>query len=271
MHAASREALTRTASHLDTLVSEAGDKIAVSAQIGTDLFVAVDRLDEERALRISVAETSTSAEQRKGIMNQVFAGKVSESALSVLNEAAAQTWSTPRELRTGLVSLGRRALLRGAESQGQLKQVEDELFTLSTILEREDELISLLTDRRSSMDARRKLVADIIYGKVTMFTEALVLQVIGRPEDNPVDDVANLSSEAASLQGREVARVQSATELNEVQQSALAEKLEEIYGRAISIQSEVDPSLLGGVKIRVGSEVIDGSTRGKIARMKSTL
>ena len=109
------------------------------------------------------------------------------------------------------------------------------------------------------------------YGKVTMFTEALVLQAISRPEQNPIDDVAALADTAADLQDRTIARVTAAGELNEGQQAVLAEKLGKIYGRAMSIHSEVDTSLLGGMRIRVGDEVIDGSTAGKIARLRAQM
>lgn len=271
MHAASREALAQSESHLDELVAGALSKVTVATTIGTDLFVAVDRLDAERSLRIAVADVSYEPEQRAGIIDQVFQGKVSESSQAVLTEAASRKWSTPREFRTGLVSLGRRALLRAAEAQGQLEQVEEELFRLSRLLDREPQLTQLLSDGSAETNQKRSLLANVLYGKVTMITEALALQVIGRPEHNPIDDIANLAEQAAQLRNRSVARVISAVELTARQQTALADKLGQIYGREMSIHSEVDPSLLGGMIIRSGHEVIDGSTKGKIARMRSNL
>ncbi|HZK31860.1 MAG TPA: F0F1 ATP synthase subunit delta, partial [Corynebacterium sp.] len=88
MHAASREALAQSESHLDELVAGALSKVTVATTIGTDLFVAVDRLDAERSLRIAVADVSYEPEQRAGIIDQVFQGKVSESSQAVLTEAA---------------------------------------------------------------------------------------------------------------------------------------------------------------------------------------
>ncbi|AGF72236.1 F0F1 ATP synthase subunit delta [Corynebacterium halotolerans] len=271
MHAASREALAQLESHLDGVISRSDNAVAISAQTGTELFDVVEVLDGDRALRVAVAEASAPAEQRTGLIRAVFGGKVADTTLEVLREAAGRIWSSPREFRAGLVSLGRRALLRGAETQGQLGQVEDELFRLSRILEQEGQLTQLLSDRNTESTRRRGLLANVLYGKVTMVTEALALQVIGRPEHNPADDIADLAAMAAQLQGRSVAHVVAAAELNEVQQAALAEKLGRIYGRAMSIHSEVDPSLLGGMTIRVEDEIIDGSTAGKIARMRASL
>ncbi|SER78923.1 F0F1 ATP synthase subunit delta [Corynebacterium cystitidis] len=271
MRAASREALAQVRQHIDTMLKNAENTVPLAKQTGAELFLAVEQLDQNRPLRVAVANSAAESGQRTGIMTEVFQGKVADSTLEVLRAAAECEWSTPREMRSGLVQLGRHALLRGAEAEGQLGQVEEELFQLSRILDREGELTQLLSDRTETAERRRSLLANVLYGKVTTVTEALALQVIGRPELNPADDVKNLAVEAAALTGRTAAHVKSAAELNEGQRSALAEKLGRIYGQEMSIHSEVDPSLLGGMIIRVGDEVIDGSTRGKLTRLRANL
>lgn len=271
MHAASRAALAQVESHLDSALSGADNAVAVAAQVGTELFDVVEILDGDRGLRVAVADASAAAESKTDLVSAVFGGKVSDATLEVLKDAVTQAWSTPREFRTGLVELGRRSLLRSAEQQGQLGQVEDELFRLGRILDKEPRLTQLLSDQAVTAADRRGLLANVLYGKVTMIAEALALQVIGRPEHNPIDDLASLAASAASLQGRTVAHVVAASDLNEGQQATLAEKLGRIYGRAMSIHSEVDPSLLGGMTIRVGDELIDGSTAGKLQRLRTNL
>ncbi|MDO4685608.1 MAG: F0F1 ATP synthase subunit delta [Corynebacterium sp.] len=271
MHAASREALANATQTLDTTLSGGTNAVAVAAQTGTELFDVVEILDGDRGLRVAVADSSATPEQRSGLVTAVFGKKVSKVTLDILTAAAAQVWSTPRELRTGLVELGRRALLRAAEQQNQLAQVEDELFRLSRILDGEKQLTQLLGDRTATAAAKRELLARVLYGKVSSITEALALQVIGRPDSNPIDDMAQLSALAAGLEGKKVAYVVSAVELNEAQEQALVEKLGRIYGRKMSIHAEVDPSLLGGMVVRVGDEVIDGSTAGKLQRLRSNL
>ncbi|APT92763.1 ATP F0F1 synthase subunit delta [Corynebacterium phocae] len=270
MKAASREALATAQDTLDSLLKGA-DAVADSARTGLDLFEVVGVLDGNRELRVALNNTAASAEARKSLVNTLFGQKLSSQALRVVEEAAQLQWSSARDLVKGLVVLGRRALLRGAEAQGQLGMVEDELFRLSRILDREGELTQLLTDRSAESARKRGLLANVLYGKVTMFTEALALQAIDRPEQNPVDDIAGLASDAASLQGRTIAFVTTAVEMNESQQAELANKLGNIYGRAMSIHSEVDTSLLGGMTIRVGEEVIDGSTKGKIERLRTAM
>mgnify|MGYP001941855311 CR=1 FL=1 len=271
MKAASREAKTHVEGQLDSLIRNSDNAVAVAAQVGTELFLIVDQLDAERSLRVAVADTSLEPSQREGIISEVFGDKIAEPTKEILTSAASQEWSTPREFRTGLIGFGRRALMLGAEAQGQLEQVEDELYQLSVLLERESELTQLLSDRTATPAQKRGLMASVIYGKVTMFTEALALQVIGRSEHNPVDDLAALAEQVAELRGKSVARVVAAEELSSTQREALAQKLENIYGREMAVHAEVDPSLLGGMIIRVGDEEIDGSTRGKLTRLRTDL
>ncbi|MHA6601634.1 F0F1 ATP synthase subunit delta [Corynebacterium coyleae] len=271
MKAASREAQSHVTGQLESLIGSADNAVATAAQIGTELFLIVDQLDTERALRVAIADTSLEEGQRAGIVKDVFGGKVAEPTLNILTAAAEQEWSTPREFRAGLINLGRFALQKGAQEQGQLEQVENELYQLSILLEDEKELTQLLSDRTATAAQKRGLLASVIYGKVTMFTEALALQVIGRPHHNPVDDLAALAENVAEMRGKSVARVKTAEALNDTQRDALARKLEQIYGREIAIHSEVDPSLLGGMVVRVGDEVIDGSTRGKIERLRTDM
>lgn len=270
MHAASREALAETESWLDGMLSGDG-VVAKSARIGGELFEVVDALDADRQLRVAVAETSIPGEQRAQVVHAVFGEKVSFDTSSVLSEAVRKTWSSPRELRAGLVTLGRRALLRGAQTEGSLERVERELFELSRVLTREGRLTQLLSDRTVPRERVRGLLADVLYGKVTATTEALALHAVGRPEKNVIDDLAALAEQAAAVRGCQVARVTTAGELSDEQRSALAEKLERVYGTPISVHSETDESVLGGAIIRVGDERIDGSLRGRFERLRASI
>ncbi|MDY3127732.1 MAG: F0F1 ATP synthase subunit delta [Corynebacterium sp.] len=270
MKAASRESLSHTLEALDnTLAQESG--VAVATLTGMELFEVTQTLEDNRELRVALVDESTSDISRKALANSLFGARVSPVTMQVLETVVSSKWSSGREMVAGLTDLSRRALLRGAENEGQLEQVEDELFRLSRILDREGELTQLLSDRAADPARKRNLLADVLYGKVTKFTEALALQVIERPQHNLIDDIAELAEEVAQLRGRTVAHVVSAGELNESQRAVLAEKLGNIYGRAMSIHSEVDTSLLGGMTVRVGDEVIDGSTAGKLARLRASM
>ncbi|WP_027019491.1 F0F1 ATP synthase subunit delta [Corynebacterium sputi] len=268
MHAASRESLASLRTELDALLGNSGNAVAEGATTGSELFDVVELLDSDRGLRRAVADQSASAEERSGLIRGLLEGKVSELTLKVVGTAAAQTWSSSRDLRNALVELGRVALLRSAEGQRQLETVEDELFRLGHILATESQLEQLLADKAATPEAKRGLLASVLYGKVTSVTEALALQVVGRPELRPADDMNSLSGLAASLRNKVVARVTSAATLSTEQEGALGDKLSRIYGDEMSIHTEVDESILGGLVIRVGDEVIDGSLSSKIEKLR---
>jgi len=70
---------------------------------------------------------------------------------------------------------------------------------------------------------------------------------------------------------RRLARVTSAVPLTESEEEAMRAKLAERFGADLEIQFEVDASLIGGVYLRVGDQVIDGSVAGKLAALRDHL
>lgn len=265
MHAASRDALVNSTAFLDAAISEAPEgAIGAAAQIGAELFEVVDSLEAERGLRVALADTSAAGTRRRALADEVFAGKVSATTLRVLGDAVAQDWSNPRELRDGLVELGRSALLRAASEQGQLETVEDELFRLGRIVAQNGGFEQALADRSAPIAARRELLSAVLYGKVTAVTEALAMQAVTRPEARPADDFDALSRLAASRRGRTVAHVTSASPLSDEQRGRLERSLGSVYGREIAVHTDLDAALMGGVVIRVGDEIIDGSTAARL-------
>ena len=98
-------------------------------------------------------------------------------------------------------------------------------------------------------------------------------------QNQPLQELVKLHDEAvaqwgaalAACEGRARERAQRNLADSQKSRDALAEKLARIYGHEMSIHTEVDTSLLGGMRIRVGDEVIDGSTAGKIARLRAQM
>lgn len=270
MKAASREALQRLYAVVDETSSQSTNAVEVDSQTGLEIFEVVEAIEGDRPLRVALANNAAPSEQRVTLADDVFSKHLAASALTILKKAVELSWSNPRDLRVGLVAAARRIILRGAENNNQLERVEQELFALSRILHREGELSMLLSDRRVEVSKRRSLLARLLEGKnVTMFSEALALQAVGRIEKDPASDLVALAEQAAELRGYRIARVVSAGDLTSEQSVVLAEKLHSIYDHRMSIHNEVDTSILGGVRIHVGNEVIDGSTKAKLERMRA--
>ena len=81
--------------------------------------------------------------------------------------------------------------------------------------------------------------------------------------------VDNLIEAAGARRERFVARVISAVELNEQQERELANKLSELYGRRIEVRYAVDTVVRGGLVVRVGDEIIDGSVMSRLNQLRS--
>ncbi|WP_020670676.1 F0F1 ATP synthase subunit delta [Amycolatopsis nigrescens] len=269
LHAASRESLGLAENRLGEVLSDAGTD---PATVGEELLSVVELLGREIGLRRAVADGSAAADSRQRLVRALLESKVSEPALKVLDEVVGNRWSSPRELMDGIQSLGRSALLTSAENTGNLDTVEDELFRISRTVAGSPDLERALADQTAPAEAKRTLVHSLFAGKVDVVSEKLAEQVILRSRGKDVlaglDELVRL---AADRRRRSVAYVTSASELSAEQQAQLTEKLTGIYGRQIALHVEIDPALGGGLVIRVGDEVIDGSAAGRIAALRRQL
>ena len=165
-----------------------------------------------------------------------------------------------------------RALFEIARAEGNLDEVEDELFRFARDLESSDQLRGALTDDLIPIEKRQAIVEDLLGGKATSTTTQLVSMVVGagRGRDLPaiIDKLVQRASNAKSL---EVAEVRSAIPLTEDQQTRLAAALANATGKQVNLKVVVDPSVLGGIVATVGDTVIDGTVRTHLEQLKSRL
>lgn len=270
MYAASREALDSGRSALRIELSAASDG-ALAAQVGRDLFRAVDVLASERNLRGLLSDPSSAPSARERLARMVFDDRISAAAVNVVAAAVSPQWSSGRDMLDGIELLGREALLSSAEAEGRLAAVEDELFRLGRIVSGNPELEIALSNRRATAERKRGLIARLLSGRVTPVTESLVSQAVGRLSGPPETVFDLLSSLAAARRDQTIAHVRSAAEMSAAQRERLAESLSRLYGRRITAHVQVDPELLSGLVVRVGDEVVDGSGAGRLAAVRRAI
>jgi F-type H+-transporting ATPase subunit delta len=247
-------------------------KASPADQLGDELFAVVRLLDAEIGLRRAIGDSSAEPQRRERLLTGLLSGKVGEQTLEVLGAAVRERWSTPRELVDGIDHLGRTALLVRAEREGRLDAVEDELFRFGRIVAGDTALEQALTDRSTPSSAKAELVRSLIGGKVEDVTVTLVEQLVVAPQGRAlVAGLGELAAEAAKRRERSVAYVVAAGPLTEQQQERLAAALDRIYARPIALHVEVDPDIRGGLVIKVGDEVIDGSATGRIDELRRRL
>ncbi|RZQ60892.1 F0F1 ATP synthase subunit delta [Amycolatopsis suaedae] len=269
LHAASREALGLAETRLGEVVGEAGTD---PSAVGEELLAVVTLLDSEVGLRRALADGTSDPQARTRMLRGLLDGKVSEPSLRVLDAVVGNRWSSPRELVDGLESLGRSALLSSAERAGKIDEVERQLFRLARIVVGSRELDRALSDQAAPAEAKRTLVRTLFASKVDPVVQILVEQVVQRLRGRGIGKALDgLVALAAQRRERSVAQVTSASPLSDEQRQQLSDKLRQIYGRPIALHVEIDAALGGGLIIKVGDEVIDGSASGRLAALRRQL
>jgi len=269
MHAASREALAAAEHRLDGVLSTTG---ADPKEVGEELTAFARLLGAEVSLRRALADPAATEQARVELVRRLVGDKLGAATVQVLETVASSRWSNPRELADGVRTLAAEALLAAAEAQGQLDAVESELFSTARLLGDKPELEQALGDPAAPADAKRRLIDSVFGGKVSPLTQSLIEQVVANPTGRAVaHGLDGLAEQAAKRRERSVAHVTTAVVLTDDERSQLADKLERIYGRPIAVHVEVQPKVLGGIVVKVGDEVIDGSSAGRIAALRGQL
>jgi len=276
MEASSRAAIAAARARLDELTRPASgvlertkDRLTGQARaitgpelvtLADELFAVARLLDGQLSLRRALSDPAGKPEDRAALARRLFAGKVSDVTLDLVETVAGQRWSHPIDLVDAFMTLATEASLDAANVRGELDGVEDELFRFGRIVSGDRELGRLLSDRKASAEGKRALLDRLLSGRVSPVTEQLLRNVLTGPHVGTAENaVERLSDVASRRRGQSVARVTSAVALTAAQEQRLSDVLRRIYGRTVGLQITVDPSVLGGLIVQVGDEVIDGS------------
>src|SRR4051812_7096897 len=262
MHASSRAALeaSREALQAQTGGARSRNRGDVLLTLADELFSVAHVLDGQLSLRRALSDPSVRPDDRAGLVRRLLSGKVADNTLEVLETVARQRWSRPLDLVEAAETLGVEAALDAADARGELDGVEDELFRFGRIVAGDDDLARVLSDRTGSAKGKADLLDRLLAGKVSPVTALLLRNVLTSSHVGHADTaIERLSETASARRGRSVAFVTTAVALTDAQEERLTQILGRLYGRTVGLQVTVDPDVLGGLIIRVGDEVIDGS------------
>jgi F-type H+-transporting ATPase subunit delta len=271
LRAASRAALVELTKEFDDVAGSLREPGLT--KLSEELGSVVSLLIAEPTLTRHLAEHNDDPEAKARLVDRLFSDKVSEHTLKLLRKAVSQRWSAEADLVDGIEHLARLALLKRAEIEDQVDEVEEQLFRFGRILDSEPRLTALLSDYTTPVDRRLALLNKIIDGLgIDGTAAALLSQTIAHLRGERADEaVVDLAELAVARRGEVVAHVTAPTELTDAQRTRLVELLTRIYGHPVSVQLHVDPELLGGLSITVGDEVIDGSIASRLAAAQTQL
>jgi F-type H+-transporting ATPase subunit delta len=241
-------------------------------KVAGDLYAVADLLVAQPRLRRTLGDPATAPEGRAQLVESLIGDKVDAKSLRIAKAAVTLRWSTPWDLTDALEGAADTALFAAAEKQQKLDQVEDELFRLERILQAEGDATALLDEFTVEPARRIALLDQLVGGKVTPVTLDLVQHAVASQRKRSITlALDDLLEKASARRERSVARVTSAVPLTDAQQQRLAAALSAMYGRAVSVRTALDPRVQGGLVVRVGDEVIDGSIAHRLASARSAL
>jgi F-type H+-transporting ATPase subunit delta len=269
MQGASRGALAAGADRLDALTSAPGADIT---GIADDLSAVAVAFGKDASLRRMLTDPARPAALRADIVTSLLAGKISADAAALVAGMVRSRWSAPRDLADAVADLAVRADLAVAERDGKLDDVEDELFRLSRLLDSNGDLALALADGRVPADKRVALIDGLLSGKVDPTTYRLAGRLVANPRGRSISaGLTEIGKEAAALRQRLIAYVTAALPITEQQRDRLAAVLKRMYGQQVHLNVDLDPAVLGGLSVRVGDEVIDGTVATRLARAQRQL
>ncbi|HET7475760.1 MAG TPA: F0F1 ATP synthase subunit delta [Dermatophilaceae bacterium] len=229
------------------------------------LFAAAAALDSSAALRRALTDPSRDPAARRSLVGRLFRGKVSEAAQSVLEELATARWSHERDLGDAAEQLAVEAVAAAAEEHQRLDSVEDELFRFGRIVAGSPDLREALTDRGRDAEDRAALAAQLLAGKVSPETGRLIRQLVRAPRGRRFDRALDRYLDIAAARRRQLtAIVTAAVPLDDRQRDRLAAALSSMYDRPVHVNVMLDPDVVGGIRVQIGDEVVDGTVLSRL-------
>jgi len=162
------------------------------------------------------------------------------------------------------------ALLDLADEQKALDQVSGDLQTLRSMIGDSEDLRRLLNSPVITREEQRRAMTALMEkAGISQLTRRFVLVVANNHRLFALPAmIEGYLAELARRRGEITAEVTSARNLSDAQQSALLDALRSAVGSKVQLDLKVDPALIGGLVVKVGSRMIDSSLRSKLQRLQ---
>jgi len=236
--------------------------LADAATLGEQLFGVAAIVRRDAALRRALTDSSVEGESRTGLAKAVFDKAVDQPALDLVADAAGRRWISGSDLPEALERVAVAATVRSAGANG--KQVGDELFAVRQMIEESTELRSSLSDSSRSAEDRGQMLLALLDGKTLPATAVLVGQAVTRQRGSAEAALQEFLDQAAEALDEAVATVRTARELTADELQRLATALATQYGKDVQLHVIVDPELIGGLRVDIGDDVIDGTVVSRL-------
>ncbi|WP_448003970.1 F0F1 ATP synthase subunit delta [Agromyces bauzanensis] len=262
MGSATREALAQARAALASLGSAA-------LPVAEDLLAAGRVIGATSQLRTALTDNEADAAQKRALVEAVFGGRISADAASLLVSVATGRWSSASDFLAGLEELGFRL---AADAAGEGVDIDAELFSFERTVASDSELELAIGSKLGSPAAKAAVVDRLLSGKASSATVVIVRHLVQDPRGRRIGEMLRTAASiVADQRGFDVATVTTAVPLTDAQLSRLEQSLSAQAGRRIRFDTIVDPAVLGGVRVQIGDDVIDGSVASRLGSLRQKL
>lgn len=165
------------------------------------------------------------------------------------------------------------AAFRMALESQELSRWQSDLRKIASMC-RDEALFARLGDREVPFEDKERLLSERL-GEVNPMAMKLVSMLVARGRLAMIeyisDEYQQLLDNYRGLEGAEVAEVITAIPLDDEDRLKIGKRITDIVGRPVVLKPRVDPGVIGGIVIRVGDKLIDGSIRSKLASLRKEL
>lgn len=166
-----------------------------------------------------------------------------------------------------------KALFSLGKESGKYENYAETLGAMADLYRENVEVESALTNPLFPLEARRKVMTGIASSVkadevLTRFLELLIDKKRANILPEIADEMLAMVNEA---KGISYGMVISAVELSEELRAKVVEALEKLTGKKVTIETTVDPSIIGGIVAKVGDLVLDGSIRTQLTSLKESI
>lgn len=256
-----------SAGSLDRLGEALAAAMAAGAEggaIGDDLFGAAGALRDSAALRRAATDPSAPAAAKSDLMTRLFTGKLGDSATELLARAASLRWATGSDLVESIEQLGVVAHVMGADAEGAGDRLEDELFELVQVVAVNRDVRDALSDPGRNVADKQGLLRSLLEGKAHHATIRLAERSVLGANGTVTAALTSYSELAARARQRLVAKVTLAAPLTDDAHDRLVAVLTRDYGQPVHLNIVISPSIVGGIRVEIGDQVIDGTVSARL-------
>lgn len=253
----------------DSLAPKLRDTREDAWRIGNELFTITKVLDDSIQLERALTDPSRPVADKVAMLTELLGDNVHPMTMEIMTDLVSRHWSRARDIANAVEDFGVDAMMYYADATGATLQVSVELSELHSALLNLPVVRAKLYDYQATSEARVKLFHEVFSGKtlnkVTMrLAEHATCNLRRR---RYLETIQWLINKFSRHMGESMVTVTTATPLKPEQIKRLVEVYSAKVGRQVHINSVVDPTVLGGMRIQVGDEVTDNTVVAQLQNL----